>query len=364
MPNFDRYGEFFEKYSPPNQKPPQNFDPKPTVPRKRKRKKNRYVRLALFLTPYILGAVAIVVTICLVASLFGKKSASGTYTTIASEETVFEEIVEEPVLFNPVANDDTVSLGKEIQSEYAVLVDCSTSLILAQKGGDTKIYPASMTKIMAVLVAIEHIDNLDDTFQMTSTLIDPLYRAGSTMAGFMPGEVVRLRDMFYGAVLESGGEAIVGLATYVAGSEESFVALMNEKATELGLSSTHFCNASGLHDKNHYTTCREMAIIMQAALSDEFCREVISTEYYTVAANDHHEELKFHSGMFTRMHGDEPEVAEIKGGKTGYTVNSGNCLVSYAKTDDGREIICVTAKGGGKYVPVYDCFTLYKEYTH
>ena len=221
-----------------------------------------------------------------------------------------------------------------------------------------------MTKVMTLLVAAENIDNLDDTFEMSYAIIDPLYKEGLTLAGFGHGEKVKLIDMFYGMILESGADAAVGLATYVSGSEEKFVELMNQKCAELKLNNTHFTNASGMHNKENYTTCVEMAMIMKAAMDNEFCRKILSTEWYTVPANDFHNELKYHSGMFEKMYGTEPEVATIKGGKTGFTSQSLFCLASFGVTDDGREIICVTAEGDRKYSPIYDAIDLYKNYTH
>lgn len=369
-----KYGDFFEKYDPSataerNIHEPSRHEPDRHPPKKnRKPNKNRYLKLFLFLLPYFLGAVAIIVVIALLVSflLKPKDSADSDYTAIGTVSTASEETVptEPPKNFSPISDGNTKSLGSDISSAYGILVDCSTANVLAEKLPDTKIYPASMTKIMVLLVAAELNTDLNDTFRMTTEIIDPLYVEGSTMAGFMPGEDCRIEDLFYGSILESGGEATVALATHIAGSEQDFVDLMNKKAEILGLKNTHFANASGLHSNDHYTTCREMAIIMQAVLSNDFCRKVISTEYYTVPANEFHDELKFHSGMFEKMVGDEPEVATVQGGKTGYTVKAGNCLVSYAITDDGRKIICVTASGGGKYIPIYDCIKLYKEYTH
>lgn len=367
-----KYGDFFEKYDPAPSRSYQTREPRQyTEYKRRKPSKKRYLKLAALLAPYVLGLIAIIVAVCLAVSFVvsllknDKEKEEGSYAALQlSSDTVSQEALPEHTLFAPVATESTVSIGGNIESEFGVLVDRSNSTVLAQKSADKKIYPASMTKIMVLLVAAELNVDLNDTFMMTSEIIDPLYREGSTMAGFMPNEMVRIEDLFYGSILESGGEATVALAIHIAGSEEAFVELMNKKAEILGLENTHFCNASGLHNDNHYTTCREMAIIMNAVLNNEFCRRVISTEYYNVPANDYHEELKFHSGMFEKMYGDEPEVATIKGGKTGYTVKSGNCLVSYALTDDGREIICVTASGGGKYVPIHDCIKLYKEYTH
>ena len=367
-----KYGDFFEKYDPTPNRNRQAREPRQyTEYKRRKPSKKRYLKLAVLLAPYILGLIAIIVAVCLAISFVvsllknDKDGKSGSYAALQlSSETISQETIPEQTLFTPITTEKTVSVGSNIESEFGILVDCSTSNVLAQKSCDKKIYPASMTKIMVLLVAAELNADLNDTFMMTSEIIDPLYVEGSTMAGFMPNEMVRIEDLFYGSILESGGEATVALATHIAGSEEAFVELMNKKAEILGLKNTHFCNASGLHDDNHYTTCREMAIIMKAVLNNEFCRKVISTEHYNVPANDFHDELKFHSGMFEKMYGTEPEVATVKGGKTGYTVKSGNCLVSYAVTDDGREIICVTANGGGKYVPIHDCIKLYKDYTH
>ncbi len=372
MPNYHKYGDFFDKYDPERtaqelyQNEPRSKSTK--YEKKKKRKQSRYLRLLAFLLPYIIAAVAVVLCITLIVyAILRPKDSEGSYTaltvsTLSSEAESTD--VTPPSLFKPTLTDSTVSLGSKIESEYGILVERSSGNILAKKSHDTKIYPASMTKIMTLLVAAENVIDLNATFTMTSAIIDPLYRKGSVMAGFKPKEEVRIEDLFYGSILTSGGEATMALAIHIAGSEEEFVKMMNQKAADLGLTNTHFCNTIGLHDKNHYSTCTEMAIIMDAVLNNEFCRKVISTEYYTVAANEYHEELTFHSGMFTKMRGNEPEVATVKGGKTGYTANAANCLVSYAQTDDGREIICVTAKGGGKYVPIYDCIKLYKDYTY
>ena len=150
-----------------------------------------------------------------------------------------------------------------IHSEFARIPE-----VLAEKGMDEKIYPASMTKVMTLLVAAENLPDLGATFPMTQAIIDPLYLAGASMAGYVNGETVTMRDLLYGAVVPSGAEATEALAQAVAGSEEAFVAMMNEKAAALGLTNTHFMNTSGLHDENHYSTVREIALILQAALEN------------------------------------------------------------------------------------------------
>ena len=132
-----------------------------------------------------------------------------------------------------------------------------------------------MTKLLTILVAAEHIseEQLDDTFTMTIDITDYSYVNDCSNVGFLVDEKVPVRDLFYGTILPSGGDAAVGLATYVAGSHEAFVDMMNEKLEELGISeSAHFTNCVGLYDVNHYCTIYDMAIIMKAALQNELCR--------------------------------------------------------------------------------------------
>ncbi len=265
----------------------------------------------------------------------------------------------------PAADTATVSVTEEIDSGYAVLIAPESGRILAQKNADTRIYPASMTKVMTLLTAYENIDNLDKTFTVTSAIIDPLYRANASLAGFSPGETVTLRDLLYGTILPSGAEAAVSLAIYIAGSEEEFVKLMNEKAKEIGLKDTHFTNCTGLHNADHYSTAVEIAMIMDCAMQHEACREILSTYQYTTPPTDKHPEgVAMTSTMLSRMYGDEPNGVTITAGKTGYTPEAGQCLVSYG-TDDvtGEQYILVTSGAEGKFEPVFDAIEMYSEYT-
>lgn len=359
----DKYSDFFNSYSPDRQRPMQNRQPTQNnrPPKRKKRRLKPVVKAGI-------GAIAIGLVILIIMLSVSKCSdnsgSKGKTQSVPSDTTSTVNTEPEDKINRPQSADYTVTLGNQIESINAVLVDASTDTILARRNADKQIHPASMTKVMTLLVAAENITDYNQTFKMTSKIIDPVYRLDLTLAGFCPNEEVKLIDMMYGMTLESGAEAAVGLAVHVAGSEEEFVKLMNQKCKELGLTSTSFTNVSGQHNKNHYTTAVEMAMIMKAAMKNPLCREILSAEYYTVPKNDFHEELKFHSGMFEKMHGNEPEVATIKGGKTGFTAQALFCLVSFAVTDDGREIICVTAQGERKYSPIYDCIELYKDYTH
>ena len=226
--------------------------------------------------------------------------------------------------------DETKTLDLELYSENALLIDLESNTILAQKNADARIYPASMTKVMTVLVAAEQITDWDATFTMTQSIIDPLFLADASMAGFVHGEEVSMMDLLYGAVLPSGAEATEALAIVCAGSEEAFAELMNEKAQALGLQDTHFVDASGLHDENHYTTLSDMAIIMQAALDNPRCREVLTSVHHTSAATGQNPEGVAMTNKFLyRIRPQQTGTVDIQAAKTGYTAQAMNCCVSY-----------------------------------
>ena len=235
--------------------------------------------------------------------------------------------------------------GPDIAAPSAILMDAATGTVLYEKNASERLRPASVTKVMTLLVAAENLPDLDATFTMTQAIIDPIYLAGASMAGFVDGETVSMRDLLYGAVVPSGAEATEALAQAVAGSEEAFVTMMNEKAAALGLTSTHFMNTSGLHDEDHYSTVREIALILQAALQNEVCAEVLSAENYRASRTEQHPDgLAMTNKFLYRVHHEYSlGGAEITAAKTGYTAEAMNCCASAGKTPDGRSVICVTA---------------------
>lgn len=284
------------------------------------------------------------------------------------EETTPEAEPDEDEVFpqslRPQAVSSTYTLTSEIDSTYAVLVSLKDHTILAQKSASAKMHPASMTKVMSLIVAYEHIDDLTETFTVTSTIIDPVYTAGASLAGFSPGETVTLADLLYGMILPSGAEASVALAEYVAGSEDAFVDLMNEKAASMGLTGTHFENCTGLTGTNHYSTAIEMAMILDYAMQYEECAKILSTYQYTTTPTEKHPEgVHLESTMFSRMYGDEPDGVTIIAGKTGYTDRAHHCLMSYA-TDDvtGNAYIFVSADCTEKFGPVFDAIEAYSTF--
>ena len=280
-----------------------------------------------------------------------------------SEETPAPEESSEKTYAPAEVTENTKTLDLELYSENALLIDLESNTVLVQKNADARIYPASMTKVMTVLVAAEHIENWDETFTMTQSIIDPLFLADASMAGFVHGEEVSMTELLYGAVLPSGAEATQALAIVTAGSEEAFAALMNEKAQALGLKDTHFVDASGLHDENHYTTLSDMAIIMQAALDNPHCREVLTSVNHTSPATEQNPSGVAMTNRFLyRIRPQQTGNVDIQAAKTGYTAQAMNCCVSYGIMENGRAAICVTAHAWTGDYCIADHLALYGTY--
>ncbi len=263
----------------------------------------------------------------------------------------------------PTFTDATQQIGANINSEYGVFINLTDNLVVADKNSNVKIYPASLTKILTLLVAVENIKDFNDTFTMTSAITDPAFQEGASVAGFVPDEVITIDDLLYGAILPSGADATSALAQYVSGSEAEFVKLMNKKVKELGITTAHFMNASGLHHENHYCTVMDIMRIMRAAMENEKCKQILSTYQYTTSVTEQHPNgILLTSTMFSRMYGDEPEIAKITGGKTGFTNEAGNCLASFGVGENGKEYIFVTTMAHGSWKAIFDHINGYKKY--
>lgn len=266
----------------------------------------------------------------------------------------------EPVL---VAQSDENTIGTvgDAVSENVVFIDVESRRILAQKDAKMRISPASMTKILTVLVAAEHITDADDSFEITIDITDYSFSHGCSNVGFEVGERVTVKDLFYGTVLPSGADAAVGLAKYVAGSQEEFVELMNEKLDELGLSETsHFTNCVGIYDDNHYSTVYDMAVIMKAAYDNSFCREVLSRHIYTTSSTPEHPDGISMSNLFLRRIEDRDTHGEVLCAKTGYVDQSGNCAASLSVGNDGKLYICVSAHSTNPWRCINDHVAFYQ----
>mgnify|MGYP000111121578 FL=1 len=296
--------------------------------------------------------VAVLIVIMLVAVGSAALVVTGRYTIQASkvadavvkvnskpEESSSEEVsevddlssvVEEPVNNYPVksANYQDINI-KGMTANTAILVDADTNEIVAGYNYEKKVYPASLTKMLTLLVAAENIQDMDATYKFTSDDIDPLIEDNASRAGFEAGETVTMKDLLYSAILVSGADGTTGLANAVAGSEEKFVELMNAKIQELGLTGTKFVNASGLHNKNHYSTAQDIAVITKTAMDNETCREVLTaTKYTTSKTKQHKDGIELTSIVAQRIEGyyvdcdgdgEADDGISIEGGKTGFT---------------------------------------------
>ena len=337
--------------------------------RREKRLQARRRRLLKKLLP--LGIVAlslIMIAIAMITMVVGKLNDKKAQTAQNEEAVQVSGNETEAIvpLYRFQKTEDTVEIQSEkMISSNAILVNESTDMILAVKGETERISPASMTKVLTILVAAEHIseENMSDTVPMTVEIMDYILFNDCSAVGFKRGEKVPVKDLFYGTVLSSGADAALGLVNYVAGSQEAFVDMMNEKLKELGLSDTaHFTNAIGLYDENHYCTVYDMAVMMKAAIKNELCREILSARTYTTTSTIEHPEGITISNWFLRRIEDKDVGGEVVCGKTGYVKEAKNCAVSYGTLKDETSYICVTAGSDSVWTCIDDQVEIYTNY--
>ncbi len=225
----------------------------------------------------------------------------------------------------------------DIDSKYAILYNMDTNEILYEDNANEKTSIASLTKIMACIVAIENIENLDAKVTLGKDVFSGLVEAQASVAGFKYGENVSYKDLLMGAMLPSGADATRALAINIAGSEEDFVKLMNAKAKELNLSNTNFVNTTGLEANGHYSTVQDIATLLIYALKNDTFKEIYTTREYTTTNN-----LKFSSTLKKISNNYTIDVSHIQGSKTGYTDEAGLCMSSIANYN-GVNYLLVTA---------------------
>ncbi|AET69335.1 D-alanyl-D-alanine carboxypeptidase [Desulfosporosinus orientis DSM 765] len=255
-----------------------------------------------------------------------------------------------------ITPDPSVSTSSDkLNSPNAILIRLIDHTILMQKNSEEKIYPASLTKMMTAIVAIENLPDLKEEIKLTNSTFQGLYEADASMAGFRPGEQVMAIDLLYGVMLPSGAECCIALSDQIAGSEQNFVKIMNQKAADLGMDNTHFENATGLQNKNHYTTVKDLAILLSYALQNDTFREIFtSSRYFTQPTNKHPGGITFYSTMFEDLNNQNIIDGEILGGKTGYTDEAGLCLASLAKVGKQEYILISAGAKGDHYSEQYN----------
>ena len=256
---------------------------------------------------------------------------------------------------------------RQISSPYAILYDCTDNEILFSESADEQAYPASLTKIMTTIVALENIRDLHGKATIQPEVCENLRKANASVAGFLPNETVTVQDLLYGTMLPSGADAAITLAQVIAGSEKQFVDMMNQKAQELGMRNTVFQNCTGLHQQGHVSTARDMMKLLQYAWEQKTFRKIFTAQTYTVRSTQKHPSgLTISSTLFDQLDTAVSDGIQILGGKTGYTEQAGLCLASAAEKD-GKEYLLVTMGAPGDHTtPPYhinDAIFIYQNIT-
>ena len=270
------------------------------------------------------------------------------------------EVTEEVSTEHPETTEypDDPTRAPDLVANAAIVMDAASGQILYEKNSQEKKYPASITKILTVLIALEHNVDFNATVTMSENAIWGVER-DSTLIGLDVGEQVTVKDLVYATMVKSANECAYALAEYVAGDIESFAKLMNERAAEIGCKNTHFVTPNGLHDEDHYTTAYDMALITKEALKNETFREIAGTLNYTVPATNLTEETRPLWNGNKMINPAEPYYYEYcEGGKTGYTMKANNTLMTFAKKD-GLELICVIMDCDGAKYAYSDSKALY-----
>lgn len=247
-------------------------------------------------------------------------------------------------------------------SEAAGLFDISGKTMKFGKNIHEKLYPASTTKILTAYTSLKHGDL---SAKATVTAEELQLEAGSSTCGLSEGDVISLEQLLYGLMLCSGNDAANVIADMVSGSTEEFAKLMNEEAAALGATNSHFINAHGLHDENHYTTVYDMYLIFQAAIRDEQFVKIISASSHTAEYTNAGGETITREWKNTNKYisGEEttPEGIQVVGGKTGTTNAAGNCLVLLSKKSDDNSYISIVYKADSRDNLYHEMTELLKE---
>lgn len=229
-----------------------------------------------------------------------------------------------------------------ILSESAILIDSKTNRILFSKNENQKMYPASTTKIMTAILAIEN-SNLDDAVTVSYDAIMSI-PDGYSIASLQIDEELTVEQLLQLLLVHSANDAANVLAEHVSGSVDSFVSMMNTKCNELELYDTHFTNAYGLHDDDHYTTANDLAKLMQYCIKDETFRKFAGSASCAIPATNKYGPRSYSSTNDLINPNSSNYYPYMTAGKTGFTSKAGNCLVSSAYKND-LELICVVLGG-------------------
>lgn len=231
-----------------------------------------------------------------------------------------------------------------IKTPRVIVMDAADGTVFYEKAADERAFPASTTKIMTCILALEN-GNLDAPVTVGEEVLGTSFKFTkySSLMGLVPGEQVTLRDLVYGLMMVSGNDAAEAIAVHIAGSIGSFASMMNQKAASLGMSNTHFANPHGVQDENHYTTARDLAKLTMYALKNPQFVEICKTTSYTAPASNLRAQplVLDNTNRLIKMPATDPYSCVYEnaiGVKTGDTNAAGKCLVAAAEKDGARII--------------------------
>ena len=229
---------------------------------------------------------------------------------------------------------------EQIYAQSFILINQDDGRVLMEKNADVRMNPASTTKIMTLLLAVEY-GSLNEVIRIPQVAQD--IPKDSSVVPVTVGEEMTLADLLYGMMLRSGNDAANAVAFCIGGSVDNFVRMMNDRAAELGCTGTHFVNPHGYTADDHYTTARDLATITRAAMDNPTVRRIVGTGQYTMNATNLREEYTIQNSNLMVVYGSEFRYSGATGVKTGTTSAAGQCLVSAAEKNDVR-LICVGLK--------------------
>ena len=230
--------------------------------------------------------------------------------------------------------------GPQVSSQSAIVMDVDSGAVLYAKNIDEKLYPASTTKILTCLLAVENA-KMDEMVEFSHDAVFGVPRDGSNM-GIDVGEILPMEDCLYGILVGSANEVAAAVGEHVGGDTETFLQMMNDRAKELGCKNTNFMNANGLHDDNHYTTAYDLALIARAFFSNDYLANIANTPrvHFEPTATQPDD---FYLNNKNKLVSKEIKYEYYLGGKTGYTKEANQTLVSCAEKD-GMRLVCVVMK--------------------
>lgn len=225
-----------------------------------------------------------------------------------------------------------------LESQYIVLMDADSGEVLFERNGNSRCYPASTTKLLTALLTVENAI-LSDKITYTKNAVDSV-TYGDANASISEGEILSVEQSLYCLLLRSANDVAYGIGEYIGGNINDFCKIMNDRAFSLGAGSTHFSNASGLTDENHYSTPYDMALIGRACFNNKTIMNILNYDgVYTIGKTNKSNFIRYYTHRYQMIKGGDYEYPYSLGGKTGYTDAAGSCLVSFAEKD-GLRLVC------------------------